>query len=582
MKIVVAKMSGFCMGVRRAVEMVLDAPEQHPGPICTFGPLIHNPQVLELLESKQIAAIKDIPECGRGTVLVRAHGVPPATKKRLKGCGFNVIDATCPRVVRVQSIIRKHARQGYAVIIIGDKDHPEVVGLLGHAGAHGRVAAGLDELERLPPFENAIVVAQTTQHTGLYRTVKEWAARHHPHYKIFETICDSTERRQEEVRRLAEAVDAVVVVGGRESGNTQRLFEIARQSGKPAYHVETEADLSGIDVSALSRAATIGITAGASTPNWVIRKVYMTLEAMVIRRHSGWHKAVHTLLKASLLSNLYVSLAACGLCYAVSRLQGIGPVAPFALIAFLYVQSMHILNHLTGGQADRYNEPDRARFYHERRVPLTLVALASGATGLIIAWLQGGLPFAILLVMSLLGLSYRLPLIPADLSFTRYRRIKDIPGSKTLLIAMAWGIVTAVLPPIALRAPLGGAAACFAPLWAAGLVFVRTAFFDILDMQGDRLVGKESIPILLGEKRSLKLLKGILVFLVGGPVLFCLAGFGPAWGVLLSVGPLLMVAILRAYESGAILPGVKLEFLVESHVVLVGLLALAWGFLAGF
>ena len=427
MKIVVAKMSGFCMGVRRAVEMVLDAPERHPGPICTFGPLIHNPQVLDLLTSKQIAVLRDIPEQGRGTVLVRAHGVPPETKKRLKGCGFNVIDATCPRVIRVQSIIRKHARQDYAVIIVGDKDHPEVVGLLGYAGRNGHVVDGLEELERLPAFERAIVVAQTTQHTGLYRAVKEWIARRHPHYKVFETICDSTERRQEEVRRLAEAVDAVVVVGGRESGNTQRLFEIARQAGKPAFLVESEADLAQIDLGALAHVETIGITAGASTPNWVIRKVYMTLESMVFRRRSGWHKAVHTFLKASLLTNLYVSLGACGLCYAVSRLQGIGRVEPFVLIAFLYVQSMHILNHLTGGQADRYNEPERARFYQDRRVPLTVIAVASGAAGLVVAGLQGALPFAILLVMSLLGLSYRLPLVPAGLG-TRFRRIKDIPG----------------------------------------------------------------------------------------------------------------------------------------------------------
>jgi (E)-4-hydroxy-3-methyl-but-2-enyl pyrophosphate reductase len=579
MKIVVAKMSGFCMGVRRAVEMVLDAPERHPGPICTFGPLIHNPQVLDLLTSKQIAVLRDIPEQGRGTVLVRAHGVPPATKKRLKGCGFNVIDATCPRVIRVQSIIRKHARQGHAVIIVGDKDHPEVVGLLGYAGQRGHVVAGLDELERLPAFEQAIVVAQTTQHTGLYRGVKEWVARRHPHYKVFETICDSTERRQEEVRRLAEAVDAVVVVGGRESGNTQRLFEIARQTGKPAFLVESEADLSEINLGALTHVETIGITAGASTPNWVIRKVYMTLESMVFRRRSGWHKAMHTFLKASLLTNLYVSLGACGLCYAVIRLQGIGQVEPFVLIAFLYVQSMHILNHLTGGQADRYNEPERARFYHDRRVPLTVIAFASGAAGLIVAGLQGALPFGILLVMSLLGLSYRLPLVPAGPRVRRYRRIKDIPGSKTLLIAMAWGTVTAVLPPIALSRSFGAAEA-FAPLWAAGLVFVRTAFFDILDMQGDRLVGKETIPILLGEQRSLKLLKTILTLLVLGPVAFCLAGPGPAWGAVLALSPLAMVAILRAYEHGAMLPGLKLEFLVESHVVLAGVLALACGAVA--
>jgi len=578
MKIVVAKMSGFCMGVRRAVEMVLDAPERHPGPICTFGPLIHNPQVLDLLSSKQIAVLRDIPERGRGTVLVRAHGVPPETKKRLKGCGFNVIDATCPRVIRVQSIIRKHARQDYAVIIVGDRDHPEVVGLLGYAGRNGHVIDGLEELERLPAFERAIVVAQTTQHTGLYRAVKEWIARYRPHYKVFETICDSTERRQEEVRRLTEAVDAVVVVGGRESGNTQRLFEIARQAGKPAFLVESEADLAQIDLGALAHVETIGITAGASTPNWVIRKVYMTLESMVFRRRSGWHKAVHTFLKASLLTNLYVSLGACGLCYAVSRLQGIGRVEPFVLIAFLYVQSMHILNHLTGGQADRYNEPERARFYQDRRVPLTAIAVASGAAGLVVAGLQGALPFAILLVMSLLGLSYRLPLVPAGLG-TRFRRIKDIPGSKTLLIAMAWGTVTAVLPPIALSRPFGAADA-FAPLWAAGLVFVRTAFFDILDMQGDRLVGKETIPILLGEQRSLKLLKTILTLLVLGPVAFCLAGPGPAWGAILALSPLAMAAILRTYEHGAMLPGLKLEFLVESHVVLAGVLALACGAVA--
>ena len=501
--------------------------------------------------------------------------MPPETKKRLKGCGFNVIDATCPRVIRVQSIIRKHARQDYAVIIVGDRDHPEVVGLLGYAGRNGHVIDGLDELERLPAFERAIVVAQTTQHTGLYRGVKEWVARRHPHYKVFETICDSTERRQEEVRRLAEAVDAVVVVGGRESGNTQRLFEIARHTGKPAFLVESEADLAQIDLGALAQVETIGITAGASTPNWVIRKVYMTLESMVFRRRSGWHKAVHTFLKASLLTNLYVSLGACGLCYAVSRLQGIGRVEPFVLIAFLYVQSMHILNHLTGGQADRYNEPERARFYQDRRVTLTAIAVASGAAGLVVAGLQGALPFIILLVMSLLGLSYRLPLVPAGLG-TRLRRIKDIPGSKTLLIAMAWGTVTAVLPPIALGRPLGAVEA-FAPFWAAGLVFVRTAFFDILDMQGDRLVGKETIPTLLGEKRSLKLLKAILIALVLGPAAFCLAGPGPAWGAILAVSPLAMAAILRAYENGAMLPGLRLEFLVESHVVLTGLLALLWG-----
>jgi len=580
MKIVIAKMSGFCMGVRRAVEMVLDAPERHPGPICTYGPLIHNPQVLEVLEAKSIATLDAIPDCGAGTVLIRAHGVPPETKKRLKASGFKVIDATCPRVIRVQSIIRKHAKQDHAVIIIGDKDHPEVVGLLGYAGAHGYVATGVEELERLPSFEKAILVAQTTQNTGLFRTVKEWVNRRHPHYKVFETICDSTERRQAEVQRLAESVDAVIVVGGRESGNTQRLYEIARQTGKPAFHVENETDLSRVDLKALGAARAIGITAGASTPNWVIRKVVMTLETRVFQRKSAWHKGLYTVMRVALLTNLYVSLGAAGLCYAVSRLQSIPRVIPFVFIAFLYVQSMHILNHLTGSKADRFNEPERARFYEDQAVPLTLIALASGAAGWVIAYQQGWLPFLILLVISLLGLSYRIPLLPKAFSRFMYRRIKDIPGSKTVLIAMAWGAVAAVLPPISLR-NVFSATDAFIFCWSAGLVFVRTAFFDILDMQGDRLVGKETIPILLGEKRSLRLLKAMLAGLIAGLPL--LSAFAPisALGFLLVLCPAAMLAILIAWEKGSILPGIRLEFLVESHLVLAGVIALGWRLLAG-
>jgi 4-hydroxy-3-methylbut-2-enyl diphosphate reductase len=580
MKIVIAKMSGFCMGVRRAVEMVLDAPDRHPRPICTYGPLIHNPQVLELLESKDIATLKSIPACGTGTVLIRAHGVPPETKKRLKASGYRVIDATCPRVIRVQSIIRKHARQDHAVIILGDRDHPEVVGLLGYAGTNGHVVASLEELRRLPSFKKAIIVAQTTQNMKFYTEVKEWAARHRPHYKIFETICDSTEKRQAEVQQLAESVDAVLVVGGRESGNTQRLAEIARQSGKPAFHVENEADLAAIDLNALSAVRTIGITAGASTPNWVIRQVYLTLETMVFRRKSGWHKALYSLMRAALLSNLYVSLGAAGLCYAVSRLQGIVHFTAFVLIAFLYVQSMHILNHLTGSQADRYNEPDRARFYQGHRFSLTAVALASGAAGLVIAYLQGWMPFLILLVMSLLGLSYRLTLVPKAFSGIVYRRIKDTPGSKTVLIAMAWGVVTALLPPISVRGTFSLTDALIFT-WAAGLVFVRTAFFDILDMQGDRLVGKETIPILLGEKRSMQLLEGILAGLILGLPLISALGPVSAFGFILTICPAAMFVILLAYQKGLILAGIRLEFLVESHLVLAGLLALAWGFLWG-
>ena len=574
MKILLAKTAGFCMGVRRAVELVMDVPTAPDGPICTFGPLIHNAQVLSLLKEKGICVLDKVPSQGSGTVLIRAHGVPPQTKQGLKDAGFNVVDATCPRVIKVQTIIRKHAKKNYASIIVGDRDHPEVTGLLGYARDRGHVVGSLEELEALPEFDKAIIVAQTTQNTRLFDTVKTWAQKF-PHYKVFDTICDSTERRQAEVKRLADSVDAVIVVGGRNSGNTQRLVEIAKQTGKPAYHIETEADLETLDTDSLAAAQHIGITAGASTPNWIIKRVYRALEAMPYKRGQGWRRAFFNLQRGLLLTNIYVSLGAGCLSYACTKLLAIGQYFPNVIMAILYVQSMHILNHLTGKKSDQYNDPDRATFYNKHKVFLTFLALTAGGIGLIIAFTIGPAPFVVLLAMSILGLSYNLRIVPARFALVRYRRIRDIPGSKTILIAIAWGIVTSLFPPLSISAQIDiGTLLVF--LWATGMVFVRTAFFDILDMQGDRIVGMETIPILMGEKRSMRLLKSILVLALVIIFVSSFAGFISSLGFGLAICPIFLFLVIMVYEKGQLIPGIRLEFLVESLFVLAGIITVLW------
>jgi 4-hydroxy-3-methylbut-2-enyl diphosphate reductase len=563
------------MGVRRAVEMVLDAPDQYKGPIFTYGPLIHNPQVLNLLRSKNISVLDDIPKGGAGTVLIRAHGVPPKVKNNLKKAEFEVIDATCPRVIKVQSIIRKHAKKNYAAIIIGDKDHPEVVGLLGYARGNGHVVASMEELQALPPFDKAIIVSQTTQNARLLESVINWTSENHPHYKIYNTICDSTERRQAEVQRLAEAVDAVIVVGGHNSGNTRRLAEIARRTGKPTYHIESELELATIDTSVLMQARHIGITAGASTPNWIIKKVYRALEMLQVKRTHSWRRVWFGLQQALLLTNIYVSLGAGCLTYASAKLLGFSQFFPYVLISMLYVQSMHTLNHLTGNNSDQYNDPERAKFYQKYKLTLVVLALASGGAGLVIAYGLGLFPLSLLLVMSLLGLSYNLRFVPKALAGIRYRRIRDIPGSKTILIAMAWGIVTAVLPPLSLT----GAASWVTGLiflWTVGIVFVRTTFFDILDMQGDRIVGKDTLAILLGERRSMQILKRMLIALTIALIGLSAFHLISYLGFVLISCPIFFLLLLSAYERGVLLPSIKLEFLVETNFILAGFVAALW------
>ncbi len=571
MKVSVAKTAGFCMGVRRAVELALDAPSKYDQPIYTFGPLIHNPQVLALFAEKGVTILDEIPEQGSGTVLVRAHGIPPGTRQQLKDAGFKVINATCPRVVKVQSIIKGHARKGYDIIIVGDQDHPEVVGLLGYAGDRGVVVPSIEALQALPRSDQAIIVAQTTQNLREYNQIKAWAEKDRPHYKFYDTICDSTEKRQAEVRRLARDADAVVVVGGKESGNTQRLAEIVRAVGKTAYHVETEEEL---DPEALSRMHHIGITAGASTPSWIIKRVMGALDLMPLDGTGGWRAQWLRLQRILLLTNIYVALGAGCLAYATSRLQGVTDVEFSVAVAVLYIMSMHIFNHLTGRAESKYNDPNRERFYRRHKVGLTIMAMAAGALGLVAAYQMGPIPFWVLLSMSLLGLSYNLRIVPYRMAGRlRFRSLRDLPGSKTILIALAWGIVTAGLPALAAEksAWISGS---LAMIWATGIVFCRTAFFDILDIQGDRIVGKETLPILIGSKKSFKLLKRLLVFLL--LLLLLSGGFGllSPLAFLLAIPPLLLLVLIASHQDGRLLPGIRMEFKVESLFVLCGVLTL--------
>ena len=238
-----------------------------------------------------------------------------------------------------------------------------------------------------------------------------------------------------------------------------------------------------------------------------------------------------------------------------------------------YVQSMHVLNHLMGRQSDRYNDPDRAEFYHKNKLMLSALLVVAGAAGLFIAYTMVMAPFVILLVMSLLGFSYNLRLIPKSVQVQfKYLRIKDIPGSKTVLITVAWGIVTAIFPALCVPKDLGvGTALVF--VWAMSMVFVRTAFFDILDMQGDRIVGKETIPILIGEHRAMRLLKILLLVSLAILLMGSLSGLFTGLGYVIAVCPLLMFLIIAASEKETMIPGLHFEFLMETQFLLAGILA---------
>lgn len=572
MKISIAKTAGFCMGVRRAVDLVLDTSANTDEPIFTYGPLIHNPQVLAMLKNKGIPVIDDIPEKGNGIVLIRAHGVPPDAFEKLHKAGFQTIDATCPRVIKVQRIIKRYAKQGFSTIIIGDDYHPEVIGLNGYANGMGHVVNSIKELEKLQVFEKVIIVAQTTQNVPFYKEVKNWAKQNHPDYKVFDTICDSTEKRQNEIVEMAKSSDVVVVVGGKNSGNTQRLAELSTQAGKSVFHIEEESEL---DIKKLASAKSIAITAGASTPQWIINRVYKSIELSMAEVNQPYKKKLYDLQQFLLRTNLYLAFGAGCLCYACTKLQGIDNSLLPSIVAMLYILGMHILNHLTAIHSDVYNAPKRAEYYRKNKAKLAAFAIAAGSAGLFMASKMGTAPFVLLLIMSLMGLSYNLKIIPEKLCKSKYKKLSDIPGSKTILIAIAWGIVTAILPAMSTSSSFSPATIP-AFLLSTGIVFARTVFFDILEMQGDRIAGQKTIPLLLGNKKTIKLLKYILLGLLLILPISSTINMVSSLGFVLCFYPVFMYSVLFAYEQKNVFYNFKLEFLIETHLILLGLSSFIW------
>ncbi len=574
MKVKLAKSAGFCMGVRRAMEIVLaEVNKNNTSSIYTFGPLIHNSQVLELLESKGVKVLEDMGQARGGKVIIRAHGIPPQTRGMLRESGAEIIDATCPKVARVQAIIRYYTNKGYQGIIVGDADHPEVIGLKGYGGDRAHVVSGESDLSHLPRDKRLFVVAQTTQNARRYEAIVRKIKESRPDAIIFDTICDATHQRQEEVKTLAQQVDAIVVVGGFHSGNTQRLTEIARSTGKPAFHVETPKDLKPHQ---LQKMDTVGVTAGASTPNWLIKEVVREIERIKGKRDTLLTRFLNRAVKSVVLSNLAAAAGACSLSYAANRLLDIPSSIFYPAITFLYIYAMHVLNRFLDRTASAYNEPERAAFLRSHGKALAVVGGLSTLCAMVLSLKIGVKTFLALLLISVLGILYSMPIVPKGLlPWGRYTKIKDIPGSKTLSEALAWAAVIVFIP---LLNGYGSPAEAVIPVGLAVflLAYIRAALFDIFQIQGDLIAGSETLPIVLGEKRTLSLLKALVIMTA---MLFVLGGILHILGPLsyLMLIPVVTLALcLLAYARGWLLPGIAFEALVEANFLLFGLLAAAW------
>lgn len=277
-KVVRAASSGACFGVQRALDMTLEASESGKD-VCTLGPLIHNPKVVEELKTRGIRAAASVSDVDTGAVVIRSHGVVPEVIDELEQKKKTIIDATCPHVMRAQKAAARLAKAGFVVVVVGEAGHPEVEGISAHARAAGGECFVAETPEELPEsLEGPVgIVVQTTQPRAKLERIVESLESRGFEPKVCDTICSATVHRQEAASTLASEVDAMVVIGGRNSSNTTRLYEICREVCPRAYHVEGSDE---IDPSWFDPGFVVGVSAGASTPESQIEEVVALLESL--------------------------------------------------------------------------------------------------------------------------------------------------------------------------------------------------------------------------------------------------------------------------------------------------------------
>jgi 4-hydroxy-3-methylbut-2-enyl diphosphate reductase len=272
MEVIVAEKAGFCFGVKRAVKMAFDASEE--AQVHTLGPLIHNPQVVERLAEKGVRQVSELAEVKEGTVILRSHGVSsPQVVADAQAAGLRVIDATCPFVTNAQRYAKQLVDEGYQVVMVGNRNHPETQSVLGHAGGDILVTEDFEEIQKRLnrfPKKRLGIISQTTQTYGTFSQLVVQCLKICEEVKVFNTICYATEDNQTEVQQLARRVQAMVVVGGKNSANTGHLAGLCRDIGVPTYHIETAPEIEPDWFTGMEK---VGVAAGASTPDWVIEAV---------------------------------------------------------------------------------------------------------------------------------------------------------------------------------------------------------------------------------------------------------------------------------------------------------------------
>ena len=549
MKIELAEHSGFCMGVRNAILRIVNEINTSEEEIYVYGPLIHNPQTLDVLGNRGVRTIYSLEGIEGRQIAIRTHGIPVEEYRQIKERSSRVINLTCPRVARVQSIIKKYSEQGYFTIITGDRDHAEVAGLKSYASSGVHVVTEIKDLETLPHAEKYVLVSQTTFDRRLFREFVSELTGKISEIEVIDTICDSTRDRQGSVMKgIGNRIDTLVVAGGKNSANTNRLAQIGRDSGIKTFHIEREDELLDSD---FSDSSNVLVTAGASTPGWIINNVLERLYRIKYRKMNFFINAVKIFLEFVVRTNLLSAVTASFITLLAGKFMGAGTDTAAALISFLYIFSMYSVNNYFDREFLRESNSYKYAIYERFGVPLMAVSILFMGLCMWLSLRYTGLTQLMLFLSFLFGFSYLSGPVKKLVKSMGSPFIRRAYNSK-VITSFGWLIVTVALP--AMNSSPGPVGLAAVTVMVFSLIFLRHVLIDIIMLQGDLIMGRESLPILIGNSRiyTLSYVTGTVSALV----------FAAA-AVMTGQLPFLLLVLPLAYYMGLAAWIKKLKYLVS-------------------
>ncbi len=545
--VTVAQSAGFCPGVKRAIERVLELEAEGKTPIYTIGPLIHNNQVTADLEQKGIHAIDSLEEAKdkNGVLVIRAHGITPQFQQDIENFGMKVIDATCPLVKNAHNLISEYAKQGYDTVIVGDVGHAEVIGLVGYAQGRAYVVADAEEAQKLPPLQKAHVVSQTTQKEETFYAAAQAVKNKAEHCVISNTICYPTKQRQQETLEKAKEADLVIVVGGRHSANTARLAKLCAELCPKVLHIESAKELKESDVTTVRK---IFITAGASTPNWVIEGVVSSVKNMR-KAKVTLQSLAQSVVEFLVRSYIYTSFAAVCLTYVCMKLQGARNNFYIYALSGCFVYTLTLAN----------------RGEHSYIKKSRLARIIIGA--LLTCFFAYGLNIYIFIpvfIFLLLGLLY-----PYRHKFKGFTALR---GTRDIVTALGWCFVCACVPALE-QGLIFTKAAWLALSYGALLVFIRSVILSIGTEHKDILLSQESFYKAFGVAKTKAAIAVIILGLTVVLAQLILMGWKHTLALMLLLG-LLYTVVVAAYFYGRARPRTVLsDAVVDGQFYLLALLA---------